>query len=58
MSISEKIIDKIKSSETKQSEQELMIQILQIEDKGTYRYQTEYESIIKKYIDKHEEDFE
>lgn len=56
MPISEKIMNKIKLSGANYSEQELMLKILRIEDRGTFRYQTEYEAIIKKYVDEHKEE--
>lgn len=58
MPISEKIMNKIKLSGANDSEQELMLKILRIEDRGTFRYQTEYEAIIKKYVDEHKEELE
>ena len=55
MPISEKIITRINDSEVSQEEKKLMLEILQIEDKGSFRYQAEYEAIIKKYIEDQKE---
>ena len=55
MPISEKIMTQVNISDADQDEKELMLKILHIEDRGSFRYQSEYESLIKKYIDKHKE---
>ena len=55
MPISEKIITRINDSEVSQEEKKLMLEILQIEDKGSFRYQAEYEALIKKYIEEQKE---
>ena len=54
MPISEKIRTQVEKTEATPAEKGLMMEILQLEDKGSYRYRTEYESLIKKYIDKNE----
>ncbi len=55
MPISEKILDHINDSKVSKEEKELMLGILQIEDKGSFRYQSEYEAMIKKFIEEHKE---
>lgn len=55
MPISEKIRTQVEKTEATPAQKGLMMEILQLEDKGSYRYRTEYESLIKKYIDKNEE---
>ena len=55
MPISEKIITRINDSEVSQEEKKLMLEILQVEDKGSFRYQAEYEALIKKYIEEQKE---
>lgn len=55
MPISDKIKKKVNESEASTSEKNLMMQILNIEDRGAFRYQAEYESLIKKYIEENQE---
>ena len=55
MPISEKIITRINDSEVSQEEKKLMLEILQVEDKGSFRCQAEYEALIKKYIEEQKE---
>ncbi len=55
MPISEKILNQVNECDAKEEEKELMRQILQIEDKGSFRYQSDYEAIIKKYLDEYKE---
>lgn len=55
MPISEKIQKQIEKAEATPTEKGLMMEILQLEDKGSFRYRAEYESLIKKYIDENEE---
>jgi hypothetical protein len=55
MPISEKIRTQVEKTEATPAQKGLMMEILQLEDKGSYRYRTEYESLIKKYIDENEE---
>ena len=55
MPISEKIRTQVEKTEATPAQKSLMMEILQLEDKGSYRYRTEYESLIKKYIDENEE---
>lgn len=55
MPISEKILKMINNSETTQEEKKLMQEILLVEDKGTFRYQSDYETLIKKYIENQKE---
>ena len=50
MPISRKIIEQINSlTEVDDSFKELMISILEIEDKGTHRFKEPYEKLIKDY---------
>ena len=55
MPISEKIRMQVEKADATPAEKGLMMEILQLEDKGSFRYQAEYESLIKKYIDENEE---
>lgn len=55
MPISKKIQIQVEKSRATPAEKALMMEILQLEDKGSYRYQVEYESLIKKYIDEKRE---
>lgn len=50
MPISQKIIDRVSATTTTPEEQALMMQILQIEDKGIFRFETAYEKVIKDFI--------
>ena len=50
MPISKKIIEKINSANVNDKERELMIDILEIEDEGNFRYDAAYEKTIKNYI--------
>ena len=50
MPISQKIIDRVSATSTTPEEQALMMQILQIEDKGIFRFETAYEKLIKDFI--------
>ena len=50
MPISQKIIDRVSATSTTPEEQTLMMQILQIEDKGIFRFETAYEKVIKDFI--------
>lgn len=56
MPISQKIIDRVKVSTTSVEEQKLMMRILQIEDKGVFRFDAEYEKAIKEFIAKRDEE--
>lgn len=55
MPISEKILKEVKTAKASAAEKALMLEVLQVEDKGSFRYQAEYEPIIKKYIAANEE---
>ena len=50
MPISENIIERVKASSATDAEKKLMIEILQIEDKGIFRYEAAYEKVIKEYL--------
>lgn len=50
MPISEKIIKRVKDANVTAKEKELMFEILKVEDKGVFRYNADYEKIIKDYI--------
>lgn len=54
MPISEKILKEVENTKATSEEKALMLEVLQVEDKGSFRYQAEYEAIIKKYIAKQE----
>lgn len=56
MPISQKIIDRVKSTIVSPEEQELMMKILQIEDNGVFRFEAEYEKAIKMFISKRDEE--
>lgn len=51
MPISQNIIDRVNALETTAEENNLMMAILQIEDKGIFRFELAYEKAIKDYID-------
>ena len=46
---------KRKKTKGTDAEKALMLEILQVEDRGSFRYQADYEAIIKKYIATNEE---
>lgn len=50
MPISENIIDRVKAANASKEEKKLMMEILQIEDKGIFRYEAAYEKAIKDYL--------
>ena len=50
MPISENIIDRVKAANATEEEKKLMMEILQIEDKGIFRYEAAYEKAIKDYL--------
>ena len=51
MPISQKIIERISATATTPEEQDLMMKILQIEDKGIFRFESAYEKVIKDFIE-------
>lgn len=55
MPISEKILKQVEHSKANEDEKNLMLELLRIEDKGSFRYSEEYERLIKTYIEKHKE---
>ena len=55
MPISKKIIDKVDALEITEAERALMMEILKIEDKGSFRFETVYEKAVKDYISQVEE---
>ena len=55
MPISEKILKQVETAKASEDEKKLMLAILQIEDKGSFRYTDDYEKIIKDYVNDHEE---
>lgn len=55
MPISEKIIQQINLCKATKPEKELMLKVLEVEDKGSFRYQADYEALIKEYLDEHQE---
>jgi len=50
MPISEKITAMINDLRITEDEKNLMLEILEVEDRGVYRYTAEYEKIIKDFI--------
>ena len=50
MPISQKIIERISATANSPEEQDLMMKILQIEDKGIFRFESAYEKVIKDFI--------
>ena len=56
MPISQKIIDRVMESSSSSEEQALMMQILQIEDKGVFRFEAAYEKAIKDFIAKNDKE--
>lgn len=50
MPISKKIIDKVDALEITAEERALMMTILEIEDKGSFRFDAVYEKAVKDYI--------
>ena len=50
MPISQKIIDCVTATDCSTEERDLMMDILQIEDKGDFRYGAAYEKTIKDFI--------
>lgn len=56
MPISKKITEQILSlTDVDNSFKELMLSILEIEDKGTHRYKEPYDKLINKYLNKKED---
>ena len=55
MPISQKIKDQIKKTKATKREKELMLELLEIEDQGTYRYEAEYEKKIRNFIQSSEQ---
>ena len=55
MPISKKIIDKVDDLKVSEAERSLMMDILDIEDKGSFRFEAAYEKAIKGYIKNVEE---
>lgn len=55
MPISKKIIDKVDALEITAAERALMMEILEIEDKGSFRFEAVYEKAVKDYIREVEE---
>ena len=51
MPISQKIIERISATANSPEEQDLMMKILQIEDKGIFRFESAYEKVIKDFIE-------
>ncbi len=54
--ISDKIKKQINDLDVSESLKELMLKILEIEDKGTYKYKEAYDKLINEYIEKQKED--
>ena len=50
MPISKKILDQINSSSATKQEKKMMIELLEIEDRGVYRYEAAYEKVIKAFL--------
>ena len=50
MSISKKILDEIERCDATEAQKQLILQILDVEDKGTYQYAADYERLIKEYL--------
>ena len=50
MPISQNITNRIEMAATSEAEKELMMRILQIEDKGVFRFEAEYEKAIKTFL--------
>lgn len=55
MPISKKIIDKVDALKITAAERALMMEILEIEDKGSFRFEAVYEKAVKDYIREVEE---
>ena len=51
MPISEKIIAKIKNSKNDSNFKELLLNILEEEDKGNHQYKKYYEKLVNEYLD-------
>ena len=51
MPISEKILEQVETTAATDSQKALMLEILQIEDKGVFRYEAAYEKVIREFID-------
>lgn len=54
MPISEKILDQVKNTTATDAQKALMMEILQIEDRGVFRYEAAYEKVIREFIDSNE----
>lgn len=50
MSISENIKKEINELEISDDDKKLLMNFLEVEDNGRYRYKKEYEKIVKKYL--------
>lgn len=55
MPISKKIIDQVKATTATDGQKALMMKILEIEDKGIFRYEAAYEKEIREFIDSNNE---
>ena len=50
MPISDKIMGLIRESDATDEQKALLIQILEVEDKGAFRFKESYEKILKDYL--------
>lgn len=50
MPINKKIIKLIKDADCSENMRNLMIEILKTEDNGSYKYTSDYDKLIKKYL--------
>ena len=54
MPISEKIIEQVSSSDISENEKSLILALLKVEDDGIFRFNSEYEKLIKSYLENQE----
>lgn len=50
MPISKKIVEQINNSSASAREKKMMLELLEIEDRGVYRYEAAYEKVIKDFL--------
>lgn len=54
MPISEKIIEQVSSSDISENEKSLILALLNVEDDGIFRFNSEYEKLINSYLENQE----
>ena len=50
MPISQKIIDQVYNAKATPAEKQMMLELLEIEDRGVFRFEAAYDKVIRDYI--------